>query len=147
MHKMHRIFGEKIAGAVYYNRPGAYLVDYRAGSLAVVRNSRGMYLPGGGIKPRESREEALRRECLEETGRSVKLQCYLGCGESFLIHKKIGYYHPIQHYYIGTLGKMLVEPTEKGERFYFLPWAEAKTKLKLDSQIWAVEQAIAYSAQ
>lgn len=144
---MRKIFGEKIAGAVYYNRPGAYLVDFRAGSIAVVRNSRGMYLPGGGIKPMESREDALRRECLEETGRRVQLQRYIGCGESYLIHKKIGYYHPIQHYYVGTLGEKIAKPTEKGERFYFLPWNEAKKVMKLDSQIWAVEQAIAYSAQ
>ncbi len=34
--------------------------------------------PGGGVKPGESYEEAIFRECLEELGQEVEVLCYLG---------------------------------------------------------------------
>ncbi len=38
-------------------------------------------VPGGGIEPGESREEAAIREALEETGYQVALEKYVGCYE------------------------------------------------------------------
>ena len=63
------VFGERRDGAVYVVRPSAYaLVADAHGRVAVVRSVDGIFLPGGGIDPGESPQDAIRREALEECG-------------------------------------------------------------------------------
>lgn len=58
-------------GAVY-KRSAARAVILRDGLLLMIHTNRGDYkFPGGGVEPGEDLEAALRREVLEETGRSL----------------------------------------------------------------------------
>lgn len=56
-----------------YKRAAARAVILRDGELLMVHTNRGDYkFPGGGVEPGEDLETALRREVLEETGRTVQ---------------------------------------------------------------------------
>ena len=53
-------------------RRGAYAVTLDPeGRIAVNRNPRGLFLPGGGIEAGETPEDALARELREECGRAL----------------------------------------------------------------------------
>lgn len=55
-----------------YKRSAARAVILRDGLLLMIHTNRGDYkFPGGGVEPGEDLEAALRREVLEETGRSL----------------------------------------------------------------------------
>ncbi len=60
-----------VASERYRDRPGAYGITIRDGSLLVVQGKAGVFLPGGGLEDGETVEDALRREYAEETGFSV----------------------------------------------------------------------------
>lgn len=100
---LHCIFGEKQAGASYRTRPGAYLIAVSGAQIASIRTPKGFFLPGGGVEPGETHEACILRECLEETGFLVQVGELLGSAESYLMHEKIGAFHPVQHYYAGRL--------------------------------------------
>ncbi len=54
-------------------RPSAYgLIEDNRGRLAIIRTVQGTFLPGGGIEPGETPEEAVMREALEECGLVVR---------------------------------------------------------------------------
>ena len=101
---LHCIFGEKQAGASYRTRPGAYLIAVSGAQIASIRTPKGFFLPGGGVEPGETHEACILRECLEETGFLVQVGELLGSAESYLMHEKIGAFHPVQHYY-GNLSR------------------------------------------
>jgi 8-oxo-dGTP diphosphatase len=73
------VFGSRIKGVEYENRPAAYAVIRNpVGAFAVVGEGPGYILPGGGSEAGESPEETVRREVREELGRSVLLNRKLG---------------------------------------------------------------------
>lgn len=62
-------------------------------------------LPGGGQNQYETMEEAVRRECLEETGYSVKVDRFLGICEEILTGAELrevyaDYTHKILHIFL-----------------------------------------------
>ena len=66
-------FGERSADQAWVIRPSAYaLIEDGAGLIAIVRSQEGIYLPGGGIEPGETPEQAIRREALEECSLVVR---------------------------------------------------------------------------
>lgn len=66
-------FGPRHAGSDLVVRPSAYgIIQDARGRIAVVRTRQGTFLPGGGIDPGETPEEAARREFLEECGLVVR---------------------------------------------------------------------------
>jgi 8-oxo-dGTP diphosphatase len=92
-----RIFGQPPAGRP--PRPGAYVVVVSASwDVAVVRVGADVWLPGGGIQPGETPEDAARREVLEETGLTVELVS--GMGEAHEYHEVRGKpVHRLAHYF------------------------------------------------
>ena len=138
---MDKTFGIRDPRLTYRDRPGAYLIDTTEGRLACVPMHLGYLLPGGGIEAGESREDCIRRECLEETGRTVTIGAPLCAADTYCMHHRLGPFHPIQYYYRGAIGSKVQEPTEPDHTFLWLPLAEL-SKLYVPQQIWAVRYAL-----
>ena len=69
-----RVFGSRPPSVTAVVRPSAYAVIRNDRSeFAVVKAPDGVFLPGGGVEPGESPEEAVRREALEECGFTLRL--------------------------------------------------------------------------
>jgi 8-oxo-dGTP diphosphatase len=70
------VFGDP-AGPEVVIRPSAngIVVDGR-GRLAAARTPEGLFLPGGGIEPGETPDQAVEREALEECGLVVRLEAW-----------------------------------------------------------------------
>lgn len=136
---MHKIFGKKIETADYYHRPGAYLIPYRDGKIALVGIPLGLFLLGGGREEGESDEECILRECLEETGYRVKLGRFLCSAETYCRIPEREFFHPIQTYYTGQLLEKVQEPIETDHRLLWMPPEEAAEKLYSEQQRWAAD--------
>jgi 8-oxo-dGTP diphosphatase len=79
------LFGEKVAGALYVVRPGAYAVimDERH-HVAALRAVGGYYLPGGGLEKGEDSETALHREMEEECQTTIEIIRPIGQAVDYL---------------------------------------------------------------
>lgn len=74
------VFGRAPAGVTPVARPSAYaIVPGDGGRLALVRTTKGWFLPGGGIEPGESPADAVVREAREECGLGLAPGKELGC--------------------------------------------------------------------
>ena len=138
---MHKIFGEKL-NTKYRDRAGAYLICINGGKIAVVKTPKGFFLLGGGFEADESAEVCIARECIEEIGYTVKVGDKLCSAEHYTYHKRIGYFHPIQHYYMGELIRMEENFTvEKDHTLMWLGYDEIKGKMFSPMQNWALDMA------
>lgn len=148
---MRRTFGTRESGKEYRHREGAYAVAFDGlDRVALVEapaartKERWLFLPGGGIEPEESREDCVRRECLEETGLAARVGEYLCTGDEYLSPRVTAdhcYLHVTGHCYHAVLGEELQEPIETD---HVLVWEDAETcaeKMFLRYQAWAVEIA------
>jgi len=78
-------FGRPLPGRDHKPRPGAYAIVLNAlRELLVVEEDGRLYLPGGGLDPGESPEQALHREFLEETGYRVVIDRCLGQANEYV---------------------------------------------------------------
>ena len=137
---MHKIFGTK-ENASYSDREGAYFIVIKENRIGVIKTPKGYFLLGGGIDEGESHEQALKRECLEEAGYTVNIKQKLCSAETYTKHPKIGYFHPIQTYYIGELIEKVQVPIESDHEFMWVEYEQLKGKMFAEMQNWAIEQA------
>ena len=138
---MHKVFGEKLK-TNYKDREGAYLVCIKEGKVAVVKTPKGFFFLGGGFEGDESVEVCITRECIEEVGYTVNVGEKICSAEHYVYHKRIGYFHPIQHYYLGELVKMENSTTvEKDHTLMWLSYDEIKGKMFSPMQNWALDMA------
>ena len=136
---MHKIFGEKL-NTNYRTREGAYLICINEDKVAVVKTPKGFFFLGGGFEGDESAEICISRECLEEIGYEVKVDRKICSAEHYTYHKKIGYFHPIQHYYLGELLKRKESLTvEKDHTLMWIKYDEIKGKMFSPMQNWALD--------
>lgn len=143
---MNKIFGEKIKGAEYLDRKGAYLIPVENGKLAVVKTKKGYFLLGGGIDGDETDEECIIRECLEEIGYEVSVGEYIGSAESYNIHPEIGYFHPIQNYYSGELLRKISDKIEADHQLEWVAVENIIDNLFVEQQNWIVKEYLAKKA-
>lgn len=133
-----KIFGKK-ENARYLDREGAYFIPCQGNRIGVVKTPKGYFLLGGGMENGESHLECIQRECLEEAGYCVWVKNLLCSAESYMKHPTIGYFHPIQNYYIGQLLEKVAEPIEKDHIFCWVEYAQLKGKMYLEMQNWALD--------
>jgi 8-oxo-dGTP diphosphatase len=138
-----RVFGEKIVGIDYRARTGVYgVVAGEGNTTAVVRIPVGYFLIGGGIEQGEDREEALRREFLEETGYTIEIGEYLGTSSGYYYSKGFGrYMHGIGHFYRVKLLKKVTEQVEADHTLVWVGPRECAELIAYDYQRWAVVTA------
>ena len=135
---MHKVFGIQ-EDVNYIDRVGAYLIPINEGKVGVVRTTKGYFLLGGGAYSGESYEECIRRECLEEAGYNVSIWHKVGSAEMYYQHPTIGYFHPIQTYYVGELLEQVSIPVEDDHEFVWMDYNELKGNMFLEMQSWAIE--------
>ncbi len=83
----------------------------RGGEIVVVRASldmRAWWLPGGGVEPDESPEEALRRELCEEAGAAVEALQALGS-------QRVEHQHGMRSYHRFYWCRVSLDPTGAGD--------------------------------
>lgn len=136
---MHKIFGIR-ENVAYQTRKGAYLIAVKGDTFGVVQTPNGYFLLGGGMEYGETDESCIIRECMEEAGYAVCIKKRLCSAEAYEMHPKLGYFHPIQTYYLGELTEKRQAPTEKDHTLVWLPYVELKGKMHLEMQNWALEQ-------
>ena len=143
---MNKVFGERISGAEYLDRKGAYLIPVEDGKLAVVKTEKGYFLLGGGIDENETDEECILRECLEEIGYEAEVGEYIGSAESYLTHPEIGYFHPIQNYYSGKLLRKVSDEIEADHKLEWVAIKEIIDHLFVEQQNWIVKEYLSKKA-
>lgn len=135
---MHKVFGLKKA-IEYTDRKGAYLIPVKGDKVAVIKTAKGYFLLGGGIRNGETDEECIFRECMEEAGCEAVIGKFICSAESYAEHSEIGYFHPIQNYYLGELSNQTAEPQEKDHSLEWVAYKELKGKLFAEMQSWALD--------
>lgn len=136
-------FGTRAVGVEYIVRPGAYAVVFdSSGRVAVMRNSSGYYLPGGGIEAGESEERALEREVLEECGCAVAIDRRLGVAIQYLVAAYEGAFAKRGTFFLARFTEQVCDPIEDDHELVWLTAAEARERLEHASQWWAVETAL-----
>jgi 8-oxo-dGTP diphosphatase len=79
-------FGEKEKGKEYIWRPAVYCLMFNSqkNKIAIIKTRDGKYfLPGGGIENKETHEECLKREALEEMGIDIEIGHFIGCARRY----------------------------------------------------------------
>lgn len=137
--KMHKIFGTK-EDVTYLDRKGAYLIPIKSDCIAVVQTAKGYFLLGGGLDDEEEEIAGIERECLEEIGYKVAVNDKIGSAESYCKSSKIGYFHPIQNYYIGELLEKVQNPVEDDHKLVWVKYEDLKGKMYAEMQNWAIEE-------
>ena len=135
----HKVFGAK-ENAEYVSRKGAYLIPINNDRVGVIQTPKGYFLLGGGIDSGETDEMCIARECLEETGYSALIKEKICTAETYEKHPEIGYFHPIQTYYIGELVEKKQTPIEEDHKLVWLNYSDLKGKMHVEMQNWALEQ-------
>lgn len=129
------------AEQIYTQRPGAYgiLANDRK-LLAIVKTSRGYFLPGGGIEGKESEEECLMRECIEEIGIKVKVNKKICSGDCYFYATTSNkYIESVGQFYECEVEEILSTKTEDDHELVWLDPNEAIQLLYLDNQKRAIK--------
>lgn len=119
----------------YRERQGAYAVILDGGDVLVTweAGEREFQLPGGGIDDGEGPLQALRRECLEETGWQVRPLRRLGAFQRYTFMPSYDTWaHKVCHIYLARPVRRIGPPAEDGHAALWMPAATALAKLSVD---------------
>lgn len=135
------VFGNKIVGQSYIERPGAYaVIQDDDGLIATVRVETAFFLPGGGSLLGETPQETLHREVMEECGRGIQICREIGEAMEYLYAPKHGVYYQIHSTFFNALfthGEVLEH--EEKHTLVWLSTIEATKRLQRPGQAWAVQ--------
>jgi 8-oxo-dGTP diphosphatase len=137
------VFGVKDVEKNYQARYAAYaILMNEEKEIALIQAPNGAYfLPGGEIEGKETKEEAIAREMLEELGFTVVLSDYLGQADEYFYsrHRETFYYNP-GYFYSTKSWERVSEPLEEGNNSSWESPEKAMALLKRGSHKWAVEE-------
>ena len=142
------VFGDKLVGKTYIERPGAYAVIRNARQrIALLRAGPAFFLPGGGSAPGETPQITLHREIMEECGRAIQIGPELGKAIEYIYARSEG----LDYLILSTFFEaMFVEgQAEQPEDNHLLVWlsaSDAIQRLQRQSQAWAVQQLVSRTA-
>ncbi len=136
-------FGDHMSGADYVLRHGGYAVIFNTdGEVAVVSAPGGLLLPGGAQEQGELADVAAIREAAEECGLGIRLREKLGVADELVYaddeHKH--YRKRCEFFVAEVVGRATA--VEPDHHLMWLSPERALTKLRHESQRWAVEQAL-----
>ena len=136
------VFGEKLAGQSYVERPGAYAIIRDANQrIATLCVGTAFFLPGGGSMPEESPQITLHREIMEECGRAIQIGPELGKAVEYIYAKNEGVHYQICSTFFEAIFIDDQAPQlEVGHKLVWLSASEAIQRLQRQSQAWAVQQ-------
>jgi 8-oxo-dGTP diphosphatase len=137
-----RTLGHPSPGLTYLDRPGAYGICIAAGRVAVCRTPTDLWLPGGGIEPGESPEDALERELREELGRTGVRLSWLGQAAQYVDHPIDGPIRSIGWFWSLRLGPVVCAPTEDDHTLRFVSPTVALRRLTRSYQRLMVRKAL-----
>ena len=135
------VFGTRVPGQTYVHRPSAYaLVHNSHGEIAVARTPVAHYLPGGGIDPGESPEQAVEREGREECGFVLEVRGLLGRAIEICYSAEEEQYFEKDSFFfesdvVGRVGR-----TELDHELLWLKPEDAIAKLSHESHRWAIRR-------
>jgi 8-oxo-dGTP diphosphatase len=129
-----RRFGQAVRqGIDYRTRPGVYAILRDGDDLLVTEQAeplREFQLPGGGIDPGESPLRALHRECLEETGWTIRVARRLGAFQRFTYMPEYDLWaQKVCQVYLARPVMRHSAPREAGHRALWMPVATARDLL------------------
>jgi 8-oxo-dGTP diphosphatase len=129
------VFGTKLPGLAYHSRPGAYaLVFDAAGRVAIVHEEEDWYLPGGGLEPGETPEQALAREIREECACGIEIAAPFAEALEYLVNRA-GRPFEIRARYFRA--RFVGAPTAT-----WLAPADACARVRRRSDAWAITAAV-----
>jgi 8-oxo-dGTP diphosphatase len=138
-------FGSPRPGRDHKPRPGAYGVVFDAeGRLLVVEEFGRLYLPGGGLDPGETPEQALHREFAEETGFTVAIESVLGEAREYVADETPGVANAFNKHcylYAVRLTGGTGVPTIDSNKPNWVAVTEALVDLSNQAHRWAVRRA------
>lgn len=140
---MHKIFGNK-ENVNYIDREGAYLIPVHDNQIGVIQTSKGYFLLGGGLENGESHNACIERECFEEAGYVVCIKEKVCSAETYGHHPILGYFHPIQTYYVGEILNKVPTPIEADHKFLWVDYDAIKGRMFVEMQNWAIEKCFEY---
>lgn len=137
-------FGQPEAGRSYPDRPAAFVIVPRGAEIAVVRvtfasGGDRLDLPGGGIDPGETAQQAAARECGEEAGLLVAVDVQVARADHFFANEDDSCVNTRGTFFAARL--VSEAPELKIETDHALEWmapSEALVRLDRESHVWAL---------
>lgn len=137
-------FGEPEPGRDYPDRPAAFAIVTDGGRIALVRvtfasGGGRTDLPGGGLDPGETPQEAAMRECGEEAGLVIEVGQPVTKADHYFVNEKGESRNTRGAFYEARLVR--ADPNLKTEDDHTLLWVEPYEALRLlhrESHVWAV---------
>lgn len=138
---MTTYFGEKENDTDYILREGVYaIIQNEKNEIALVETPRGYFLPGGGVKAKESHDQALKREISEELGYSIESSCPISKYGQFILGKSQDkHYELVGTFYCTKLGQNLHSKVEEDHEMIWFDIDEAVNRLQLPYQKHALK--------